>query len=60
MSRPNYLNAKTAIVGIQWCYNFYIIKLDYFHNENAHEIVFEVNFVFVCLFVCLSVHFMAC
>ena len=51
MSRPNYLNAKTAIVGIQGCYNFYLIKLDYCHNENAHEIVFGINFVFVCLLV---------
>ena len=58
MSRPNYLNAKTAIVGIQGCYNFYLIKLDYCHNENTHEIV--SGSICVCLFVCLSVHFVAC
>ena len=53
MSRPNCLNAKTAIVGIQGCYNFYIIKLDYCHNENTHEIVFgSILCLFVCLFVC--------
>ena len=52
MSRPNYLNVKTAIVGIQGCYNFYIIKLDNCHNENTHEIVFES---ILCLFVCLFV-----